>query len=143
MIVGLAYTSLVLLLTLGPIPQRLPGSQADRGVLSWRSWLEPATWSTGSSIEFVANVAVFVVWGALALAVVGAPRWWIAAGVGLALTFTIEIAQIPTARISDPRDLVANGLGTLIGVGFALLVTVLRPATPRGSALDVGRLTGR
>ena len=117
------YSLMVLVLTLGTFRQRLPGSQADNGVLSLQSWLSRDTWSTGWSIEFLANVAVFVLWGALAAAVVGRRRWWLAALGGAALSLVIEVMQISTARISDPRDLVANTLGTLIGVTLVLLFT--------------------
>lgn len=120
---GIIYTGLLLLSTIGPLPQRLIGSEATYGVLSIRSWLEIDTWTSGTLLEFVANVAVFVPWGALALVVVGRQRWWAAALGGMALTLFIEIAQIPLARISDPRDLVANTLGTLIGVAIALAIT--------------------
>ncbi|UTT62395.1 VanZ family protein [Microcella humidisoli] len=128
-IVGLAYTALVLLVTLGPVPQRLVGSQSARGVLAWREWFDPATWTTGSVLEFAANVLLFAPWGALALLVVGARRWWLAILAGLALTTLIEIAQIPTARISDPRDLVANLAGTMLGVLLALVVEGIRART--------------
>jgi len=126
------YTALLLVLTLGSFRQRLPGSQADNGVLSLQSWLSRETWSTGWSVEFFANVAVFVLWGALAAAVVGRRFWCLAALGGGALSLVIEVLQISTARISDPRDLVANALGTVIGVTFMLLIT-----TPmRGNARE-------
>ena len=124
LVISLAvYSGLLLVLTLGTFRQRLPGSQADNGVLSLQSWLARDTWSTGWSVEFIANVAVFVLWGALAAAVVGRRHWWLAALGGAAFSFVIEIMQISTARISDPRDLVANTLGTLLGVALLRLTT--------------------
>lgn len=133
---GVAYTALVLLVTLGPVPQRLAGSQADRGILAWRDWFDSATWTSGSSFEFAANVMLFVPWGALVVLIVGPRRWWLAVLAGVVLTTAIEIAQIPTARISDPRDLVANVVGTIIGVLMATAAAALltwarslRPAT--------------
>lgn len=130
---GLVYTALVLLVTLGPVPQRLAGSQSSRGVLAWRDWFDAATWTTGSPLEFTANVLLFAPWGALAVLIVGARQWWLAVLAGLALTTLIEIAQIPTARISDPRDLVANLAGTVLGVMLALVVDAIRS---RMRALD-------
>lgn len=115
---GLAYTALVLLLTIGPVRQRFVGSEADRGVLDWRSWFEIGTWREGTASEFVANVALFVPWGALAVLALGGRRWMLAAIGAGSLTLAIEIAQIPLARISDPRDLVANVLGALLGIAF-------------------------
>ncbi len=109
-------TAALLIITIGPIPQRLEGSQAPTGVLSWSTWIDCAAWANGSLGEFAANVAAFVPWGALALVVTGTRRWWLAGLGGIALSFAIEVAQIPTDRISDPRDLVANTLGTGIGI---------------------------
>ena len=130
---GIVYTGLLLVSTIGPLPQRLVGSEATHGVLSLRSWFELDTWASGRPLEFIANVAVFVPWGALALVVVGRRRWWIAALGGIALTLAIEIAQIPLARISDPRDLVANTLGTLIGVAAAVALAPRRVRPPSGA----------
>lgn len=127
---GLAYTALVLLLTIGPVRQRFVGSEADRGVLDWRSWFELTTWREGTTSEFVANVLLFVPWGALAVLALGARRWMLAAAGAGALTLAIEIAQIPLARISDPRDLVANAVGALLGIAL-------------GAALDAARGSGR
>lgn len=47
-------------------------------------------------------------------------------GAGILLTAVIEIAQIPTARISDPRDLVANILGTIVGVLLVVAASAIR-----------------
>lgn len=130
-VAGFHYTALVLLVTLGPVPQRLEGSQSARGVLAWREWFDPATWTTGSTLEFGANVLLFAPWGALAVLIVGARRWWLGILAGLALTTLIEIAQIPTARISDPRDLVANLVGTVLGVLLAVVIDASRSWTRR------------
>ena len=49
---------------------------------------------------------------------------------GVALTSLIETAQqsIP-GRVSDPRDVVANSVGAVIGVALALVLTL--PGTLR------------
>lgn len=144
-LLGAAYSALVLLLTIGPVRQRYEGSEADRGVLDWRSWLERSTWLEGTLGEFVANVALFVPWGVLAVLALGARRWVLAALGATALTLTIEIAQIPLARISDPRDLVANGLGALVGIAIgaavdaALIAGETRRSRARGSVARASR----
>ncbi|MFN4000791.1 VanZ family protein [Microcella sp.] len=135
---GLVYTALLLLVTLGPVPQRLAGSQSPRGVLAWRDWFDASTWTMGSSLEFAANVVLFAPWGALAVLVIGKRRWWLAILAGLALTTLIEIAQIPTARISDPRDLVANLAGTVLGVLLAVSVAAVRSRTQRLDPVTAG-----
>lgn len=135
---GLAYTALVLLITIGPVRQRFVGSEADRGVLDWRSWFELSTWREGTASEFVANVALFVPWGALAVLALGGRRWMLAALGAGALTLVIEIAQIPLARISDPRDLVANALGALLGIALGAAVdAALSASRARGAIASV------
>ncbi len=126
-------TFFLLVVTIGPVGQRIAGSEAPLGVLSLDRWFLAETWS-GATYEFVGNILMFVPWGVLALIVLGERRWWLAAGLGMALTFTIEVAQIPLERISDPRDLLANTIGVLLGLGAAAILRrrtlrlVARPA---------------
>jgi hypothetical protein len=115
-----AYAAVVMWVTLGPAPGAVLGNQAAGGVLDPGIWLESDTWEIGSPTEFGLNVLLFVPFGALlAFAVRGAPA--IAPALmasGFALL--IEIGQIPMDdRISDPRDLVANSLGAVIGILIA------------------------
>jgi glycopeptide antibiotics resistance protein len=76
-------------------------------------------------LEFLANVGLFVPVGVFLLLLFGSGFWWVAIGVGLALTSVIENAQrsIP-GRVPDPRDVVANTAGTVIGVLVALVLTL-------------------
>lgn len=115
-------TTVILLVTLGPVRQRLVGSEATYGVLSPSEWLDRSTWTSGTAFEFALNLIMFVPWGVLAVLALGARRWWLAAFLGMALTLAIEIAQIPSPRISDPRDLVANSIGALFGIVIGMLV---------------------
>lgn len=116
------YTAFLLVITIGPIPQRLVGSEAPNGVLSLDTWGAAATWGSGTFFEFAVNVLLFVPWGVLALFAFGQRLWGLAAILGVGLTLGIEIAQIPLARISDPRDLVANTAGVLVGLGLTALM---------------------
>jgi len=81
-------------------------------------------------LEFLANIGLFVPIGMFLLLLFGAGGWWAAAIASFAMTCGIEYAQryIP-GRVSDERDLVANGLGALIGIAVALVLTM--PATLR------------
>ena len=81
-------------------------------------------------LEFLANIGLFVPIGMFLLLLFGAGGWWLAAIASFAMTCGIEYAQryIP-GRVSDERDLVANGLGALIGIVVALVLTM--PATLR------------
>ncbi|GAA2035659.1 hypothetical protein GCM10009819_20210 [Agromyces tropicus] len=116
----LAYAAAVMWATLGPAPGAVMGNQAARGVLDPSIWFESDTWTIGSPTEFLLNVLLFVPFGLLiAFALRGVPAMVsvIMAG-GFALL--IEVAQIPMAdRISDPRDLVANTAGAIIGITIA------------------------
>ena len=130
------YSGLILFLTLGTLRQRLPGSQAPGGVLSLDTWLDRATWTTGWSGEFLANVMLFTPWGVLAVLLLGTRRWWWVLASGAAFSMLIEIAQISGSRISDPRDLVANTLGAVLGVAIGMLIDARSSAQRRAASAD-------
>jgi VanZ family protein len=75
-------------------------------------------------LEFLANVALFVPVGVFLLLLFGTRLWWVALVASFAMTTVIELAQrtIP-GRVPDERDLLANGLGAVVGVFFALVLT--------------------
>ena len=83
-----------------------------------------------NQLEFLANIALFVPVGMFLLLLFGTRLWWVALTASFAMTTFIEIAQrsIP-GRVPDERDLMANGLGAVIGVLVALVLTL--PATLR------------
>ena len=68
--------------------------------------------------------------GVFVLLLFGSRLWWVAVAGSVALTVAIETAQrsIP-GRVSDPRDVVANSAGAVIGVALALVLTL--PGTLR------------
>jgi VanZ family protein len=78
-----------------------------------------------NQVEFLANIALFVPVGMFLLLLVGTRLWWVALAASFAMTTFIEIAQrsIP-GRVPDERDLMANGLGAVIGVLIALVLTL-------------------
>lgn len=96
-------------------------------------------------LEFLANIALFVPVGMFLLLLFGTRLWWLAIGASFALTCAIELVQgsIP-GRVSDERDLVANGLGAIIGVVIALVLTApaafRRRRRRRASATRTGRV---
>ena len=77
-----------------------------------------------SRLEFLANIALFVPVGMFLLLLFGTRLWWVALAASLALTTAIEVAQrsIP-GRVPDERDLLANGLGAVLGILVALVLT--------------------
>lgn len=134
------YLGVVALATLGPMPWRTRPSLPDYGVLSVATWLDPDTWNRGLTIEFVANVALFVPLGLLLR--LGLPRatWLGAAVIGGAVSVAIEALQVLGPRVSDPRDVVANSVGALTGALIAATVAGLsRPWRRRLAADRAGR----
>ncbi len=67
---------------------------------------------------------MFVPIGIFFVLLFGRRLWFMSVISGILLTLAIEFAQlfIP-GRVSDVRDLVANSLGTMIGVLVALVLT--------------------
>lgn len=118
-----AYLALVGWLTLTP-----QSSSQESGLL-WEFALlldryAPTEWITFNGLEFAANVAMFVPLGLFLVLLLGRRQWWLAILFGVLLTVVIETAQqyIPN-RVSDPRDLLSNSIGAVIGTLLALVLT--------------------
>lgn len=97
------------------------GFDLVRTVLGWINSAGIAL--TYSATEFLANIALFVPFGILVSLL--RPRWpaWTVVALGLATSCAIELAQLLFLphRVSDVRDLVANTLGTVVGVAVVLV----------------------
>lgn len=123
-VVTFLYLGVVGFITLGPQPLddgtdslvwRLLGFFARHRSLSWISY---------STLEFWANVAMFIPVGLFFLLLLGRRRWWLAIMLGVVLTCAIEFAQLfLPGRVSDPRDVLSNSVGAFLGVIIALIVT--------------------
>src|SRR5688572_24948440 len=112
-LVTFVYLAVVGWLTLSP-----QNEERQDGLL-WRIALffdrhASTEWITFNVLEFAANVAMFAPIGMFFLLLLGRRQWWLAIGIGVALTIGIEFAQqfIPS-RVSDPRDIAANSTGAL------------------------------
>jgi len=124
-----AYAAVVLWVTVGPAPWRTSGHQLDGGILNPESWTTTATWTTGYLSEMALNVAMFVPVGLLAALLIPRRRWPVALLAGVAFTTVIELVQAAELdRISDPRDLVMNTSGAILGVLFVLSGRMVRRA---------------
>lgn len=126
----LAYLVFVAWLTLTPSDVAPTSSDLIARVLNRLQRYDDLAWLTYDRAEFLANIALFVPIGVFLLLLVGTRFWWVAAGLAFVMTSAIETAQrsIP-GRVPDERDLFANTVGALIGIAFAIVLTL--PATLR------------
>lgn len=79
-------------------------------------------WVRNGLVEAGANIVIFIPVGLLLAVATG--RMWFGTVTGLIVSASAELAQlvIPT-RVTSIRDILANALGTVIGVGVAWLIT--------------------
>lgn len=148
LLLAAGYVVVVGILTLGPTPWRTGPVQTDYDVLSFATWLDPATWLRPGDIgsdpirwarttgvgEFLGNVLLFLPLGMLLRLALPRGGWVGATLVAASLSFAIEVLQMGTPRVSDPRDLVANTAGALLGaVIVAAIASIRRRATRRAA----------
>lgn len=128
----LAYLAVVGWITLGPQPLGSDQLRLIFRVVGFLQRIEQLAWVRYSTIEFAANVLMFVPIGLFLLLLLGRRRWLAAAAIGVLVSAGIEFAQLfLPARVSDPRDLAANSVGAFLGVLIALVATW--PAARRGA----------
>jgi hypothetical protein len=117
--IGVAYVVVLVALTVVPTPTTSTLGIAG-GAFRPEAWLTTATWTGGWPGELLANVILFIPVGWLAARTLPLP---FAIAAPLLLTVSIEFAQLfLPGRVSDPRDLVANSVGALLGIGLARLL---------------------
>lgn len=125
----IAYSALVAIVTLSP---RMPGTgtveRLVRRVLSELHQRELFTTIDYAAVEFVGNVLLFVPLGVFVAMLLPQRAWWVLLLIGIFCSALIEAAQAVFLldRVADPRDVIANSLGFLIGaaaaIGFRLIV---------------------
>ncbi|WP_310528734.1 VanZ family protein [Nocardioides sp.] len=129
-----AYLGFVGLVTLTPASAMPSYSALAARVLArlerYRDLDQVTTRLSVDRVEFLANVGLFVPVGVFVLLLFGTRLWWVAVAGSVALTSAIETTQrsIP-GRVSDPRDVMANSVGAVIGVVLAVVLTL--PGTLR------------
>lgn len=139
-----AYLGFVGWVTLTPAAeQRDYSALAERVLARLQTYpdLDPLTARlTVERVEFLANIGLFVPVGVFLLLLFGSRFWWLAVAAGIGLTAAIETAQrsIP-GRISDPRDVVANSAGAVVGIAIALVLTLPGTLRRRRRRLELSR----
>jgi VanZ family protein len=79
-------------------------------------------WFGYNQVESLANVLFFVPIGLLLCLLFSRPFWYLAVVGGVLTSATIEVGQLLflPARYASWGDILANSIGTLIGVGIAV-----------------------
>ncbi|HEV7955749.1 MAG: VanZ family protein [Microbacteriaceae bacterium] len=122
-----AYLAFVGWVTLGPQPIDDRGDAFLWRLLRFFGRHDLTDWITYQRLEFFANVWMFVPVGMFFLLLFGRRYWWVSVTAGAALTGLIEFVQLFLPdRVSDVSDIIANTIGTIIGVLFALVVTAAK-----------------
>jgi glycopeptide antibiotics resistance protein len=128
-----AYLGVVCWLTLNPAINTPEASWLWRLYVALEGW-GPTSWVSFDEVEFVVNVLIFAPVGVLFVLLLGRSLWWAAIVFGIIGSCWIELAQYLwlTERTADSRDVVSNGIGMVIGVFVAMVVT--RPSRVRSVA---------
>lgn len=132
----MTFCVVVAIITFWPGPPDPDGQRALKEFLLHAYGRGLPTWITFDKIESAANVLMFTpigFFGALALA---RARWLIvpAAVCASAVIETFQALRMPE-RVGTPKDVIANGLGALLGYLFALaVVAVIRNRAKRRAA---------
>jgi glycopeptide antibiotics resistance protein len=129
---GLAYLLGLALLVTGPWGWALNRLTVRLYTTFRYEWPVAPAWVLPEHYGYLLNVVLFVPLGVL-LVVAARCSWWWAACLGTLASVGIEVVQwLWLARDGDWRDVVANGLGALLGAAAAGLATrAVIPRAPR------------
>jgi glycopeptide antibiotics resistance protein len=129
-----AYLAFVGWVTLGPQPLDSKAESVLWRVLDVFQSHSASSWITYDTVEFTANIFMFLPIGLFFLLLFGRRFWWLAILFGFALTVGIETAQlfIP-GRVSDIRDIESNTIGAILGVVVGLILTARKARRIRRS----------
>ncbi|WP_348787237.1 VanZ family protein [Leifsonia sp. NPDC080035] len=116
------YLLAVAWITLNPAPPDPRLNPVLEWLLETCASIPALAWIDFRVAEFTGNVLMFVPLGVLGMLLLGRWRWWLVLVLGAATTLVIEFVQLfLPARFSDPSDLIANTLGTAVGIGVVAL----------------------
>lgn len=126
------YLAIVSTAVFWPSPIDAPLSGPLASLLSKLHRLGVPEWFNYVAVELLANVALFVPWGALLASLMTKNIWAAAALSGLGASILIELGQflLLTERFATWQDISANTLGALLG---AAVVVTTRSRRAHGS----------
>jgi glycopeptide antibiotics resistance protein len=120
-VLAVAYLAVVAFITLTPARRGSAVSELSGRAHSVMDSLPLPAGFTSADAEFALNVLMFAPLGVFAVLLFGARGFWLAALTGIALSVGIEwLQEFVPSRVSDPRDLLANGVGAIVGALLAL-----------------------
>lgn len=129
-VLGAAYVLALVLLVTGPWGWMLNRLTVRLYTFFRYDWPVAPDGALPEHYGYALNVVLFVPFGAL-LVVLARWSWWWATCAGVLVSAVVELVQgLWLAREGDWRDVVANGLGALVGAVAATVLT-RRPRRPR------------
>lgn len=122
-----AYFIVVLFATMWPTPLDQGYGASIEKLLSVLHRTGVPEWFGYHKLEFSANVMMFVPLSFLLAMLLPARIWWLALVSGPVLSGIIELTQgaLLSARFSSMADVIANSIGTLLGVFLAVLLRAI------------------
>lgn len=124
-----AYAAFVLVVTLSP---RMPGTGFfGRLVTDTLAWLHAQGLLLDveyDTIEFLANIGMFIPLGLLAALLVRS-RWVVLAGPAFSLFIELYQGLLLPSRVGEWRDLLSNSIGFVIGVWIGVRLEGWRSAS--------------
>ena len=134
---ALAYVVALAMIAFWPTPVDRGAHGSISSAVLWLHAHGVPTWLDYSAIEFTANIALFIPVGLLVVVLTSSRRWWLGPAIGALVSTVIELGQLAflPERFATVNDVIANGLGALLGAGLAVGVLRLalgpRPAPHR------------
>lgn len=126
---------IVLVITLWPSHLFMSAKPRVVQGLEWLHARQLFEWLYWTRLEVLANVAMLVPVALLLTFALGARRWWMAVAMCVAASAGIEAVQyVMPGRVSSILDVIANGLGAVIGALVAVAIEAMVVRGRRASA---------
>lgn len=117
---------MVLVVTLWPTHFLLRAKPRVTRGIEWLHARDLFDWLTWTRLEVLANVGMFVPIALLITFALGARRWWVTVAACTALSVAVELVQaLMPGRVAAVLDVIANGLGALLGALLAVTIEAL------------------